>query len=74
MDFNGNGQATTQLYFSEKNIKAFHQSRQSAEVFFGFGPNGSTSTATAQTTAQAAVAACRNPHEPVIMSLFDRIR
>jgi hypothetical protein len=74
VDFNGNGQATTRLYFSEKNIKAFYQSGQSAEVFFGFGPDGSTSTATAQTTAQAAVAACQNPNAPVIRSLSDRIR
>ena len=74
VDFNGNGQATTRVHVSKEVIKAFHQSRQSAEVFFGLGPNGSTSTATAQTTAQAAVAACRNPNEPVIMSLFDRIR
>lgn len=74
VDFNGNGQATTRLYFSEKNIKAFYQSGQSAELFFGFGPNGSTSTATAQTTAQAAVAACQNSNALVIPSLFDRIR
>jgi hypothetical protein len=75
VDFNGNGQATTRVHVSKEVIKAFHQSRQSAEVFFGwFGPNGSTSTATAQTTAQAAVAACQNPNAPVIPSLFDRIR
>ena len=75
VDFNGNGQATTRVHVTKEAIKAFHQSRQSAEVFFrGFGPNGSTSTATAQTTAQAAVAACRNPDKPVIINLFDRIR
>jgi hypothetical protein len=44
------------------------------KLYYNLGPNGSTSTATAQTTAQAAVAACQNPNALVIPSLFDRIR
>jgi hypothetical protein len=74
VDLNGDGHATTRLPVSAEDVKKFNSSGQSAESFFELGPDGSTSTATAQTTAQAAVAACRNPHEPVIRSLFDRIR
>jgi hypothetical protein len=74
VDLNGDGHATTRLPVSAEDVKKFNSNGQSAESFFELGPDGSTSTATAQTTAQAAVAACRNPHEPVIRSLSDRIR
>ena len=77
--FNSSGQSP-ELFFkitwdpSTRTVIATGRPEQKRTYYNNLGPDGSTSTATAQTTAQAAVAACRNPHEPVIRSLFDRIR